>query len=208
MVSINAKRALDVALAVPALILSLPVQVVVALLVAAQLGRPVLFKQQRPGLGGKPFTMCKFRTMLPFDPALGHIDDGSRMTPLGTFLRSTSLDELPTLWNVVRGDMSLVGPRPLLMQYLERYTPEQARRHEARPGLTGLAQISGRNALTWEEKFALDVAYVDGRTLAGDLRILRATARAVVRREGITASGEATMPEFQGTTPGDIGYTA
>ena len=136
--------------------------------------------------------------MRPIDPTRGWTDDASRLTPFGTLLRSTSLDELPTLWNVVRGDMSLVGPRPLLVQYLERYTPTQSRRHEARPGLTGLAQVSGRNALTWEEKLALDVEYVDRQSLQLDLHILIRTIRAVVRRDGISAQGAATMPEFMG----------
>jgi lipopolysaccharide/colanic/teichoic acid biosynthesis glycosyltransferase len=165
-----------------------------------RLGRPVLFRQQRPGLHNQPFDMLKFRTMLPVDPTKGQISDASRMTPLGGVLRSSSLDELPTLWNIVRGDMSLVGPRPLLMQYLERYSPEQARRHETKPGLTGLAQVSGRNALTWEEKFRHDVDYVDTQSLGLDLRIIARTVLSVIRRDGISAAGEATMPEFRGGT--------
>lgn len=191
------QRALDLAVAVPALVVSLPVQALTALAVRASMGAPVLFRQQRPGLHGEPFEMVKFRTMRAPQP--GRTDDASRITRVGSLLRSTSLDELPTLWNVVRGDMSLVGPRPLLMAYLDRYTPEQARRHEVRPGLTGLAQVSGRNALSWEEKFALDVEYVDRADVWLDLRILVRTVGAVLRREGISAQGEVTMPEFMGT---------
>lgn len=194
------KRALDLGLTVPVLVLSLPVQLVVALLVRARLGSPVLFRQQRPGLGGQPFELVKFRTMLPVDAARGRTDDASRMTRLGAVLRSTSLDELPTLWNVVRGDMSLVGPRPLLMHYLDLYSPEQARRHEVHPGLTGLAQSSGRNALTWEDRLRLDVTYVERQSLALDLSIMGRTILTVLRREGISADGEATMSEFTGTT--------
>jgi len=195
----RAKRLLDLVVSVPAFVLSLPIQAVVAAAVIAKLGRPVLFRQPRPGLLGKPFEIIKFRTMLPENPIGGLTDDASRMTGLGRILRSTSLDELPTLWNIIRGHMSLVGPRPLLMQYLERYTPEQARRHEVRPGLTGLAQISGRNALSCEDKFRLDVHYVDHHTFVGDLKIIRDTVRSVVRRDGISAEGEATMSEFLGT---------
>jgi lipopolysaccharide/colanic/teichoic acid biosynthesis glycosyltransferase len=198
------KRALDLALTLPAVLLSLPLQAVVAVVVRMQLGKPILFRQVRPGLHGEPFTLIKFRTMLPVDESRGRTDDASRMTRLGSFLRSTSLDELPTLWNIVRGDMSLVGPRPLLMQYLDRYSNEQERRHDVHPGLTGLAQVSGRNALSWDQKFALDVEYVRTACLSLDLRILARTAVSVVRRDGINASGEATMPEFLGTsTEGD-----
>jgi len=193
------KRALDIAIAVPLFILTLPIQAVTALAIRVRLGSPVLFRQRRPGLHGEPFVMVKFRTMLKVDPAHRLVDDASRMTPLGHRLRATSLDELPTLWNIIRGDISLVGPRPLLMQYLDRYSAEQARRHEVRPGLTGLAQVSGRNALSWEEKFRLDVKYVDHHSLFGDLKILLATLRSVVRRDGISAAGEATMPEFLGS---------
>jgi lipopolysaccharide/colanic/teichoic acid biosynthesis glycosyltransferase len=193
------KRAMDLAIAVPVFILTLPVQAGTALVIRVRLGSPVFFRQQRPGLHGEPFVMVKFRTMRNVDPAHGLVDDASRMTALGHRLRATSLDELPTLWSIIRGDLSLVGPRPLLMQYLDRYTAEQARRHEVRPGLTGLAQVSGRNALTWEDKFRLDVEYVDHHSLLGDLKILLATMRSVVRREGITAAGEATMPEFLGS---------
>lgn len=197
--SYRGKRLLDLVLAGPALLLSLPVQAVTALAVRVTMGSPVLFRQQRPGLHGEPFEMVKLRTMLEPDPERGLVDDADRMTPVGTFLRSTSLDELPTLWNVVKGDMSLVGPRPLLMRYLDRYTPEQARRHEVRPGLTGLAQVNGRNAISWEEKFAYDVEYVDSHSLIGDLRIIRDTVLQVVRRHGISAENAATMPEFLGS---------
>lgn len=192
------KRLLDLALAGPALVLSLPVQAVVALAVRWKLGSPVLFTQQRPGLHGEIFTMRKFRSMVDVDEARGLVTDEQRVTPFGRFLRSTSLDELPTLWNIVRGDMSLVGPRPLLVSYLERYSPQQARRHEVRPGLTGLAQVSGRNAVRWEDRLALDVEYVDTHSLALDLRIIWRTVAMVLRREGISAEGQATMPEFMG----------
>ena len=195
----RAKRLLDLVVSVPAFVISLPIQALVAAAVVTKIGRPVLFRQTRPSLHGEPFEMVKFRTMLNPDPALGLVDDAARMTPLGHWLRATSLDELPTLWNVIRGDLSLVGPRPLLMQYLGRYTPEQARRHEVRPGLTGLAQISGRNALSWEDKFRLDVYYVDHHTFVGDLKIIGDTARSVARRDGISAVGHATMSEFLGT---------
>ena len=196
----DAKRALDLALGVPALVLSLPVQAVVALSVRWRLGSPVMFRQQRPGLHGEPFTMMKFRTMVDPDPDRGLVTDEERLTTFGAFLRSTSLDELPALVHVVRGQMSLVGPRPLLMRYLDRYTPEQARRHEIRPGLTGLAQVNGRNATTWERRMALDVEYVDARSIGLDLRILRHTVMAVLIRRGISGEGSATMAEFQGTT--------
>lgn len=196
------KRAVDVLMASLMLVLSSPVQAVIALVVRRRLGSPVLFRQTRPGKDGRLFELVKFRTMLETDADRRLVSDADRMTPLGTFLRSTSLDELPTLWNVVRGDMSMVGPRPLLVQYLDRYTPREARRHEVRPGVTGLAQVSGRNAITWEEKFAKDVEYVDNRSLWLDLRIMWRTASQVVRRDGISASGEATMPEFIGTGRG------
>lgn len=203
MSSYPGKRAVDLALALPALVLSLPIQVVLALLVRAKLGSPVLFRQMRPGLHGQPFEMVKFRTMLPVDEMKGQSDDASRMTRLGSLLRSTSLDELPTLWNIIRGDMSVVGPRPLLMQYLERYSPEQARRHDVQPGLTGLAQISGRNALTWDQKFALDAEYVQRASLRLDVQIICRTIASVMRRDGISAAGSVTMPEFMGPSPGD-----
>jgi lipopolysaccharide/colanic/teichoic acid biosynthesis glycosyltransferase len=193
------KRAFDLTIAGLLFLLTLPIQAATALAIRIRLGSPVLFRQTRPGLHGKPFKIVKFRTMLDVNPARGLIDDASRMTPMGGWLRATSLDELPTLWNIMRGDMSLVGPRPLLMQYLERYSTSQARRHEVRPGLTGLAQVSGRNALSWEEKFRLDVDYVDHHTFVGDLKILRGTVRSAASRDGIAAVGEATMSEFLGT---------
>ena len=194
-----AKRVFDLAVSVPLLIASVPVQVVTALAVARRLGRPVLFRQRRPGRYGRPFELLKFRSMRPVDPAMGHTDDASRLTTFGRWLRASSLDELPSLWNVVRGDMSLVGPRPLLLQYLPLYTPQQARRHQVRPGLTGLAQITGRNEISWEEKLALDVRYVDTRSMRMDLSILAATVRVVIGRRGVSASGQATMTEFTGT---------
>jgi lipopolysaccharide/colanic/teichoic acid biosynthesis glycosyltransferase len=166
---------------------------VAAAAIRIAMGSPVLFCQRRPGLGGRPFTVYKFRTM-----TAGSGDDAARLTPLGWLLRATSVDELPQLWNVLRGDMSLVGPRPLLMQYLERYTPEQARRHEVLPGITGWAQINGRNALTHEQRFELDVWYVDHWSLGLDLAILGKTFVRVLSGSGISASGHATMPEFMG----------
>jgi sugar transferase EpsL len=189
---VAAKRAFDVVVSAVALLVAAVPMALLALAVRVTMGAPVLFRQVRPGLGGRPFTILKFRTMRD-----GDAPDAERITRLGRFLRETSLDELPELLNVLRGDMSLVGPRPLLVEYLDRYTPDQARRHEVRPGLTGLAQVSGRNATTWEERFALDLEYVDSRSLALDLRIIGRTVRAVVAREGITAEGHATMPEFQ-----------
>jgi len=192
------KRGLDVLVAAAALILLSPVIVATAILVAVRLGRPVLFTQPRPGRHGRIFTLYKFRSMRAVDPARGRVSDADRLTPFGTRLRATSLDELPSLWNVLRGDMSIVGPRPLLVEYLERYTPEQARRHEVRPGITGLAQVTGRNAVTWEQRFAQDVRYVDRRSAGLDLRIVVATVGAVWRREGITAEGQATMMKFGG----------
>lgn len=192
-----AKRGLDLLVAVPLALISLPVQAVIALAVAARLGRPVLFRQIRPGLHAKPFTLLKFRTMHHVDPLRGRIDDAARVDSLGMWLRASSLDELPSLWNVVRGDLSLVGPRPLLMSYLQRYSPEQSRRHDVPPGLTGLAQVNGRNATTWEERLRWDVAYVEAACMSLDLRILARTAGLVVSRHGVSAPGEATMPEFQ-----------
>ena len=180
------------------LIVLSPVFAVVAVLVAANLGRPVLFKQDRPGRNGRVFRLYKFRTMKNIDQVRSLVTDGQRLTEFGRVLRSTSLDELPTLINVFKGDMSIVGPRPLLVQYLDRYTPLQARRNEVRPGITGLAQVSGRNALAWDEKFKLDVQYVDKRSFLLDAIILLQTLRAVVVREGVTAEGDATMPEFGG----------
>lgn len=194
------KRGFDLALAAAGLVVLSPVIGVLALLVRKQLGAPVLFRQQRPGLGGRPFTILKFRTMTDGRDAQGHLlPDAERLTSFGRFLRSSSLDELPELWNVIRGDMSLVGPRPLLMQYLPRYTPEQARRHEVRPGITGWAQVNGRNAVSWEQKFALDVWYVDNMSLILDLRIIAATVGKALKREGINEPGQATAQEFMGS---------
>lgn len=192
------KRLFDAVVSSAGLLALAPLFFVLTLAVAASLGRPVLFRQQRPGLGGRPFELIKFRTMRLPTPGQSPEPDELRLTRFGGFLRSSSLDELPELWNVLRGDMSLVGPRPLLMQYLDRYTPEQARRHEVRPGLTGLAQVSGRNELSWDEKFELDVWYVDNRSFWLDLKILFATAEQVLLRKGISAEGSATMPEFMG----------
>jgi len=193
------KRGFDVVAAAALLLcLSLPLALL-ALLIRIKLGSPVLFRQQRPGLHGQPFQMVKFRTMTDAcgpDGAL--LPDAQRMTALGRWLRATSLDELPELWNVLKGDMSLVGPRPLLMEYLTLYTAEQARRHEVRPGITGWAQVNGRNAIDWAQRFKLDVWYVDRQTLWLDLRILWLTLRKVWRREGISAEGEVTMAKFKG----------
>ncbi|MEU8300234.1 sugar transferase [Micromonospora sp. NPDC048909] len=193
------KRIFDTTLAALLLVLVAPVLALVAVLVAVGLGRPVLFRQCRAGLHGRPFEVVKFRTMRPPNPSRGLVGDDARLTPLGRWLRATSLDELPTLWNVLRGDMSLVGPRPLLPEYLDRYSPWQSRRHEVRPGVTGLAQVRGRNSLSWEEKLDLDVRYVDSCSPRLDLSILLATVRTVLRRDGINAAGSATAPEFLGT---------
>jgi lipopolysaccharide/colanic/teichoic acid biosynthesis glycosyltransferase len=191
------KRIVDISITLPALVLLSPIIVFMALMVRLRLGSPILFYQERPGLHGKPFFMVKFRTMTDARDATGALKpDGERLTAFGRFLRSTSLDELPELWNVVKGEMSLVGPRPLLMRYLERYSPEQARRHEVAPGITGWALVNGRNALSWDEKFTLDVWYVDNWSVALDFRILWMTISKVVRREGISQTGEATMEEF------------
>lgn len=192
-----AKRVVDVLVAAVGLFVTAPLQAAIACLVAHRLGQPVLFRQQRPGLEGRPFTLVKFRTMREPDPAAGLVIDADRLTPFGARLRSTSLDELPTLWNVLRGDMSLVGPRPLLMQYLDRYTPEQARRHAVRPGITGLAQVSGRNTLSWKQKFAADIEYVDHRSIGLEMRILARTVVSVLMRHGIAADGDVTMAEFR-----------
>ena len=190
------KRAVDVVGAAAGLVLMAVPMAVIAVAVRTTMGAPVLFRQRRPGRGGELFELIKFRTMTDGDG-----DDADRLTRLGRWLRSTSLDELPELWNVLRGDMSLVGPRPLLVEYLELYSPEQARRHEVRPGLTGLAQVAGRNLVDWEERFALDVRYVDEQSLGLDLRILGRTVLAVLRREGISGEGAATMAPFQGSRP-------
>ncbi|UZK68737.1 sugar transferase [Sphingomonas sp. S1-29] len=195
------KRILDCLVAGFALILLSVPLLAVALLVRVKLGSPVLFRQERPGLNGRPFIMMKFRTMIEAVDDDGQpLSDAQRLTPFGRWLRASSLDELPELLNILRGDMSLVGPRPLLMRYLPLYSPEQARRHEVRPGLTGWAQINGRNALSWDEKFALDLWYVDHRSFLLDLRILWQTMLKVVRREGISSAGEATMPPFTGSS--------
>jgi lipopolysaccharide/colanic/teichoic acid biosynthesis glycosyltransferase len=196
------KRLLDVVGALFGLIVLSPVLLWVAVAVRFRMGSPVLFRQVRPGMHGKPFQMVKFRTMRDAHDRSGKLlSDAERLTPLGRFLRSTSLDELPELWNVLKGDMSLVGPRPLLMEYLPLYSPEQARRHDVRPGVTGWAQVNGRNALSWEEKFALDVWYVDHQSVALDMKVIWMTLRKVIKREGISAAGDATMPRFTGTKP-------
>jgi len=193
------KRLFDLALSLAALLLLCPVLAALALLVRVQLGAPVLFRQTRPGLRGKLFTLYKFRTMTGARDAQGNLlPDAERLTRFGRFLRSTSLDELPELFNVLKGEMSLVGPRPLLTQYLERYTPEQMRRHAVLPGITGWAQVNGRNALSWEQKFALDVWYVDHQSIRLDLKILLLTVWKIIKREGIHQPGQATMQEFLG----------
>ena len=193
------KRLFDLlASAIGLLLLAVPLALL-AWQVRRKLGSPVLFTQLRPGLHGKPFRMVKFRTMTDARDASGALlPDAQRLTPFGRFLRASSLDELPELWNVLRGEMSLVGPRPLLMEYLPLYSPEQARRHEVRPGITGWAQVNGRNAISWAGKFALDVWYVDHRSLWLDVRILWLTVRKVLVRDGISAPGDATMPRFEG----------
>lgn len=194
------KRLLDILIAGPALLVALPALAVLALLIRVNMGGPVLFRQTRPGLHGRPFAMVKFRTMRnAVDKDGVPLADAERITRLGHILRATSLDELPELWNVLKGEMSLVGPRPLLIEYLPLYTPDQARRHDVRPGLTGWAQVNGRNALGWEERFALDTWYVDHLSLRLDLRIILMTIAKVLRRDGISADGEATMSRFQGT---------
>jgi len=193
------KRGLDIAVSAIGLVVSAPVQLVTAGVVLRAHGHPVLFRQLRPGKDGVVFELVKFRTMR--HPDATQVTDADRLTSVGRFLRSTSLDELPTLWNVLKGDMSLIGPRPLLVEYLPRYSPQQARRHEVRPGVTGLAQVSGRNGLSWDDKFALDVEYVEQRSLVLDLTILVRTVRSVLRRQGINSEGEATMSVFMGSQP-------
>lgn len=194
------KRLFDIVASLLGLLLLSPVILFVAWQIRRKLGKPVLFRQVRPGVGGHPVEMIKFRTMRDAVDANGNaLPDVERMTPFGNFLRSTSLDELPELWNVLKGDMSLVGPRPLLMEYLPLYSVEQYRRHELRPGVTGWAQVNGRNALSWEEKFELDVWYVDNRSFWLDLKIILMTLKKVFVREGISADGEATMSKFTGS---------
>jgi sugar transferase EpsL len=193
------KRAFDFTATLFGLLLLSSLLFLIALLARMKLGSPVLFRQERPGFHGKPFLMYKFRTMTDRRDSSGNLlPDAERLTSFGRLLRSTSLDELPELFNVLKGDMSLVGPRPLLMEYLGRYTPEQARRHEVRPGITGWAQVNGRNAISWEEKFTLDVWYVDHCSFRLDLRILRLTLVQVFRKEGINENGQATMSKFMG----------
>lgn len=198
------KRLFDLLLTAAGMIFVVPLLVVIGVLVWIKHGRPVFFRQRRPGYRGEPFHVMKFRTMLDlYDPDGNPLPDEQRITPLGKFLRASSLDELPELLHVLSGRMSLVGPRPLLTQYLDRYTAEQARRHEALPGITGWAQVNGRNILTWEDKFRLDVWYVDNWSLRLDVKILAMTFLTVVRREGISQPGHATAEEFMGSEPGD-----
>ncbi len=197
------KRVFDIVVSAFALVVLAPVILVTAMAVRFGLGAPVLFSQTRPGLSGKLFKITKFRTMTDAIDANGNrLPDAERLNRLGRFLRTSSLDELPELWNVLKGDMSLVGPRPLLPEYLPLYSAQQARRHEVRPGLTGWAQVNGRNALSWEEKFDLDVWYVENRSLFLDLKILVLTVVKVITREGISAAGESTMPKFEGQGAG------
>lgn len=196
------KRIWDICLSSIGLIVLAPVFLCVAWTVKRKLGAPILFRQIRPGLDGKPFVMFKFRTMREAsDPSGKTLSDAERMTSFGAFLRASSLDELPELWNVLKGDMSLVGPRPLLMEYLPLYNERQYKRHSSRPGITGWAQINGRNALSWEQKFELDVWYVENRTFWLDLKIILLTVMKVLKRDGIAADGEVTMPKFTGTKP-------
>ncbi|WOG25810.1 sugar transferase [Endozoicomonas sp. 8E] len=199
------KRILDIFGACVALVLFFPIMIFVAWKVAKQMGRPVFFRQIRPGQDGKPFKMVKFRTMRDANGPDGKpLPDAERITPFGSFMRRASLDELPEFWNVLKGDMSLVGPRPLLMQYLPLYSKEQYRRHEIKPGITGWAQINGRNAISWDEKFKLDVWYVDNQSLWLDIKILFLTVKKVVLREGISADDHATMPFFEGSSSGVV----
>lgn len=193
------KRIFDLVAALSALLILSPIMLFVAILNRIYLGKPVFFIQERPGLGEKPFHLLKFRTMKDAIDSNGHpLPDAERLSRYGKFLRSTSLDEIPGLWNVIRGEMSLVGPRPLLMEYLPLYTKEQARRHDVRPGITGWAQVNGRNAISWDEKFAADIWYVDNQSLILDFRILVMTVNKVLKKDGVSAKGEATMPRFRG----------
>ncbi len=198
------KRLFDLAIAIPAVLVLSPILAVAAFFVRIKMGSPVLYRQVRPGHDAEPFTILKFRTMKDANDADGNpLPDEDRLTGFGRFLRSTSLDELPELINVILGDMSLVGPRPLLMHYVDLYSPEQYRRHEAKPGITGLAQVKGRNLLSWEDRFALVVEYVDTVSLRGDIKILVATFTTVLKREGIGAEGHSTMPFFEGSPDPD-----
>lgn len=192
----SVKRAGDVLVSAAGLVLTAPLMAAIALLVRQNLGSPVLFAQQRPGKDAKVFVLRKFRSMKDIDKEKGLVSDEDRLTDFGKILRSTSLDELPSLWNVLKGDMSLVGPRPLLVEYLERYSPQQARRHEVRPGITGLAQVNGRNAISWEEKFAWDIVYVEKRSLPLDLAILAKTVAVVLKRSGVDDGETLTMRRF------------
>jgi sugar transferase EpsL len=198
------KRLFDIISSAAGLIVISPLLIVLAILIRLKLGSPILFRQQRPGLGGKAFVIYKFRTMTDQRDASGNLLlDSQRLPAFGRFLRSTSFDELPELLNVLKGDMSIVGPRPLMMKYLGRYSPEQARRHEVKPGITGWAQINGRNAISWEDKFKLDVWYVDNWTFWLDMKIILRSVLMVIAKEGITQQGRATMDEFMGTGPND-----
>jgi lipopolysaccharide/colanic/teichoic acid biosynthesis glycosyltransferase len=199
---LGVKRALDLCAAAALLLLCAPLLAGISVALRLRQGSPILFRQRRPGRDGRPFELLKFRTMLDAHGPDGRpLPDDQRLTAIGRLLRSTSLDELPQLWNVLEGKVSLVGPRPLLMQYLPRYSPDQARRHDVLPGITGWAQVNGRNAISWEQKFALDLWYVDNWSLALDLRILLMTAGRVLSRSGISQGGHATMPEFMGSSP-------
>ena len=196
------KRAFDLVLVIPGLVVLLPLMFCIALAVRVRLGSPVFFCQERPGLSGRPFKLVKFRTMIDGNDVEGCLlPDSARLTPFGTFLRSTSLDELPELWNVLKGEMSLVGPRPLLMEYLPLYSKRQAQRHEVKPGLTGWAQVNGRNALRWEDRLEMDAWYVDHQSFRLDLKILWMTIWTVLRRRGISYEGSATMEPFRGKVP-------
>jgi lipopolysaccharide/colanic/teichoic acid biosynthesis glycosyltransferase len=195
------KKVFDLSAASIALLLLLPILIILALLIRIKLGTPIFFKQTRPGLYAQPFQLIKFRSMRNTHDTSGELlPDSERLTTFGKWIRSTSLDELPELWNVLKGDMSLVGPRPLLMEYLTRYSPEQARRQEVKPGITGWAQVNGRNAISWEEKFRMDVWYVDHQSFCLDVKILFLTVQSVITRRGITSEGKATMPAFKGNT--------
>lgn len=195
------KRIFDFLIALLALLLLSPILVIISLLISINMGRPVIFKQARPGLNGKIFYLRKFRSMTDAKDSNGNLlDDADRVTGFGHFLRASSLDELPGLWSVLIGDMSLVGPRPLLVEYIDRYTPEQAHRHDVKPGITGWAQVNGRNAISWEEKFSLDLWYIENRSFWVDMKILFLTFKKVIMKEGISRKGHATMPVFMGTS--------